>query len=60
MRGHDFKAGEIVDVVKVLGQFTRDRAQDGLQVEIEILGKMCPAVVVSTPLFDADGARMRG
>ena len=33
---------------------------DGLQVEIEILGRMCPATLASEPLFDADGARMRG
>ena len=29
-------------------------------VEIEILGERRPAVLVSEPLFDADGARMRG
>jgi dimethylglycine dehydrogenase len=33
---------------------------DGLAVEIEILGHMRPARVITTPLFDADGARMRG
>ncbi|WP_415403123.1 GcvT family protein [Tateyamaria sp. SN3-11] len=33
---------------------------DGLEVEIEILGQMRKAQVTSTPLFDADGARMRG
>jgi dimethylglycine dehydrogenase len=37
-----------------------DHAVDGLQVEIEILGQMRPARLVSQPLFDADGARMRG
>jgi dimethylglycine dehydrogenase len=36
------------------------RIEDGLAVEIEILGKMRPAKLVSAPLFDADGARMRG
>jgi len=36
------------------------RAQDGLQVEIEILGQMRAARLITTPLFDADGARMRG
>ncbi len=33
---------------------------DGLAVEIEILGQMRPATLITTPLFDADGARMRG
>ncbi|MEL6451341.1 MAG: FAD-dependent oxidoreductase [Pseudomonadota bacterium] len=37
-----------------------DRIADGLQVEIEILGHMRPATLVTTPLFDADGTRMRG
>jgi dimethylglycine dehydrogenase len=37
-----------------------DQACDGLEVEIEILGKMCKARLITTPLFDADGARMRG
>ncbi|MEO0939727.1 MAG: FAD-dependent oxidoreductase [Pseudomonadota bacterium] len=37
-----------------------DRAQEGLKVEIEILGQMRPATLITTPLFDADGARMRG
>ena len=31
-----------------------------LRAEIEILGQMCPARRLSQPLFDADGARMRG
>jgi dimethylglycine dehydrogenase len=37
-----------------------DRAVDGLEVEIEILGERRKATVHMTPLFDADGARMRG
>jgi dimethylglycine dehydrogenase len=37
-----------------------DRVQDGLAVEIEILGQRRPARVHLAPLFDADGARMRG
>ena len=37
-----------------------DQAHDGLEVEIEILGKMCKARLITTALFDADGARMRG
>jgi dimethylglycine dehydrogenase len=43
-----------------LGFVPTDRAQDGLTVEIEILGKMHQAKLITTPLFDADGARMRG
>jgi dimethylglycine dehydrogenase len=35
-------------------------ATDGLKVEIEILGEMRPATLITTPPFDADGARMRG
>ena len=42
------------------GFLPTDRIADGLEVEIEILGQMRPARVISTPLFDADGARMRG
>ncbi|THH38750.1 FAD-dependent oxidoreductase [Aliishimia ponticola] len=41
------------------GFLPRDRATDGLAVQIEILGKMRDARVITTPLFDADGARMR-
>jgi dimethylglycine dehydrogenase len=37
-----------------------DRVADGLSVEIEILGHMRKARLITTPLFDADGARMRG
>ncbi|MFY9209544.1 MAG: FAD-dependent oxidoreductase [Aestuariivita sp.] len=37
-----------------------ERIAEGLEVEIEILGSMRKARVITTPLFDADGARMRG
>ncbi len=37
-----------------------DRIRDDLVVEIEILGKMCKARLITEPLFDPDGARMRG
>ncbi|WP_271946682.1 GcvT family protein [Ruegeria faecimaris] len=43
-----------------MGFLPTDRAADGLEVEIEILGQLCKARVISEPLFDADGARMRG
>ncbi|MCX7565308.1 FAD-dependent oxidoreductase [Sulfitobacter sp. F26169L] len=36
------------------------QAQEGLAVEIEILGQMRPARLITTPLFDPDGTRMRG
>ncbi|NOD63550.1 MULTISPECIES: FAD-dependent oxidoreductase [unclassified Ruegeria] len=43
-----------------MGFLPSDRVSDGLEVEIEILGQMCKAKVLSTPLFDPDGALMRG
>ncbi len=43
-----------------LGFLPSERIADGLETHIEILGEMRPAKVISTPLFDADGARMRG
>ena len=43
-----------------MGFLPANKVADGLRVEIEILGQMRPARVISTPLFDADGARMRG
>ncbi|QBF31658.1 FAD-dependent oxidoreductase [Thalassococcus sp. S3] len=42
------------------GFLPTDRIADGLEVEIEILGDMRRASLITTPLFDADGARMRG
>ena len=42
------------------GFLPADRVADGLPVEIEILGVRRPARVHLAPLFDADGARMRG
>ena len=38
----------------------RKLVRNELEVEIEILGKMCKARLIREPLFDADGARMRG
>ncbi len=38
----------------------RDHAADGLQVQIEILGELRAATLITQPLFDADGSRMRG
>ena len=48
------------DVSVAQGFLPTKRVADNLRVEIEILGQMRPARVISTPLFDADGARMRG
>ena len=42
------------------GFLPADRIIDGLAVEIEILGEKRTARVHLAPLFDADGARMRG
>ena len=42
------------------GFLPTDRIIDGLKVEIEILGQLRPAKVITKVLFDADGARMRG
>ncbi|MTH99658.1 FAD-dependent oxidoreductase [Roseibium sp. RKSG952] len=43
-----------------MGFLPSDQTTDGLEVEIEILGQMRKAHVISTPLFDPDGERMRG
>ena len=43
-----------------LGFVPTELIRDGLEVEIEILGDMRKAVQVTEPLFDPDGARMRG
>ncbi|MFK7751218.1 MAG: FAD-dependent oxidoreductase [Sedimentitalea sp.] len=37
-----------------------EKITEGLDVKIEILGQMRPARLITTPLFDPDGARMRG
>ena len=42
-----------------MGFLPEGRARDGLMVEIEILGDRRPARLVTAPLFDADGSRMR-
>jgi dimethylglycine dehydrogenase len=43
-----------------MGFLPADSVAEGLAVEIEILGERRPAVLVTEPLFDADGTRMRG
>lgn len=42
------------------GLFPRKSVRDGLHVQIEILGSLRDATLVTTPLFDPDGSRMRG
>ena len=42
------------------GFLPAEKVQDGRAVEIEILGERRPARVHLAPLFDVDGARMRG
>ncbi len=42
-----------------MGFVPRDRSEEGLAVEIEILGQMRPARLVTEPLFDPEGARFR-
>lgn len=43
-----------------IGFLPTDVITDGLEVDIEILGHMRKARLLTEPLFDADGARMRG
>jgi len=43
-----------------LGLVPREMAVPGLEVEIEILGEMRAARLLSEPIFDAEGARLRG
>ncbi len=43
-----------------LGFLPSDRIAEGQPVEIEILGQMRPARLITTPLFDPQGTRMRG
>jgi len=53
--GYSHYAGKSIAMALV----PRALAQDGLSAEIEILGKMCKANMLTDVLFDADGARMR-
>ncbi|MEO9780194.1 MAG: FAD-dependent oxidoreductase [Sedimentitalea sp.] len=43
-----------------LGFLPTERIAEGLEVEIEILGQMRQATLITTPLFDPDGTRLRG
>ncbi len=54
--GYSHFAGQSV----AIGLVPREKSTDGTEYDIEILGKRRRATITSTPLFDADGARMRG
>lgn len=54
--GYSHFAGKSI----ALGFVPRARAAEGLKVEIEILGQMRPARLITTPLFDPEAVRMRG
>ncbi|MFQ6552374.1 GcvT family protein [Aestuariibius insulae] len=47
------------DTSVALGLVPTETAKPGLTAEIEILGQMRPAVMLTEPLFDPDGSRMR-
>jgi dimethylglycine dehydrogenase len=53
--GYSHHAGKSI----ALGLIPRDVAHAGLEVKIEILGTMCKARLITEPLFDTDGTRMR-
>ena len=54
--GYAHHAGKSI----ALALIPRAMAADRLAAEIEILGEMRAATLITTPLFDAEGARMRG
>ena len=41
-------------------QDAAEEEETTLKAEIEILGKMRPATLITAPLFDPEGERMRG
>ena len=43
-----------------LGFVPAEMIEEGARFEIEILGEMRPARLITRPLFDPEGARMRG
>ncbi|MGI9483541.1 MAG: GcvT family protein [Hyphomicrobiales bacterium] len=54
--GYSHFAGKSI----ALGFVPVELIAEGLEVEIEILGQMRAAKLITEPLFDGDGARMRG
>ncbi|MET4102044.1 dimethylglycine dehydrogenase [Roseovarius sp. MBR-78] len=54
--GYSHHAGKSI----ALALIPTEAVREGLQAEIEILGEKCPATLITTPLFDPEGTRMRG
>ncbi|QJF51386.1 GcvT family protein [Roseobacter ponti] len=54
--GYSHHAGKSI----AIGFLPADRADEAPDVQIEILGQMRPARVITEPLFDPDAAQMRG
>jgi dimethylglycine dehydrogenase len=54
--GYSHHAGKSIAMALI----PRGQAAPGLQAQIEILGQMCNATLIDTPLFDADHSQMRG
>ncbi len=54
--GYSHHAGKSI----ALALIPRDAAKPGLKAEIELMGKRRAATLIATPLFDADGTRLRG
>ena len=54
--GYSHHAGKSI----ALALIPREAAIEGLKVQIEILGSLRDATLITTPLFDADGTVMRG
>jgi dimethylglycine dehydrogenase len=54
--GYSHHAGKSL----ALGLIPRSHATEGQTAQIEILGEMCDATLITKPLYDADGAQMRG
>ena len=54
--GYSHHAGKSI----ALGLIPRSHATEGQKAQIEILGEMCDATLITTPLYDADGVQMRG
>ncbi len=54
--GYSHHAGKSI----ALALIPTEAVREGLQAEIEILGEKCPATLITTPLVDPEGTRMRG
>jgi len=51
--------GAYVGANIALGYLRPDAIETSAEYEIEILGKMCPAILQAEPLYDPQGVRMR-